>query len=234
MARTILTCDQPLPCSNVSNIVDALRTIYQDTDHNGFISTIQLDDGTYNVTNVIKATDRPLGINQFSLKGNVSHPENVILTSSGACVEARDGGIISVSGLTLSGAIGINASQFGVIDFAMVNFGACGIHQATQGAGSINCVDGASAASKITGAAAYWLNMAGAGGNHCMGGVTVRVNNGLTFSAFLRICGQSMINWGFNYFSNQDGSAGASITGAKQSMSQGAEWSFNSTTIPGT
>lgn len=235
MSRTILTCDQVLSCANISNITDALKTIYQDTDHNGFISTVQLDDGTYNVTGIINAVQMPLGLNQFAIKGNLTHPENVVLTaSSGACVQARDCGIVSVSGVELRGTIGLNASQFGVIDFANVNFGACGIHQAIQGAGAINCVDGPSVASKITGNAAHWLSMVGAGGNHSMGGVTIRANNGLTFTSFIRMFGPTMINWGFNYFANQDGTAGASITGAQKSCSDGYIISLAGTTIPGT
>lgn len=234
MARTILNCDQVLPCSTPAHIYAAVRAIYEDTDHNHFASTIQLADGSYDLSNgAIQAFRTPLSANQFYVKGNLSSPESVsLINPNGACIEARDSGILTVAGVTVQGRSGLDASQMGVIDFAMINFATCGIHQSIRGTGSINCSDGQSSASKITGSAAYWLSMMGAGGNHSMGGVTVKVSAGLTFLAFVRGYGPSMLNWGFNYFSKFDGSA-ATITGAKHECSNGMVMALGGTALPG-
>jgi hypothetical protein len=114
---------------------------------------INLANGTYSVGGGVICNTRVLGANGYTIQGNVSTPNSVIIQSSGsaeACgIIVQDNAVVNLSGFqmnsaTLNVAGGnsacIKATKGGVANINGVNFGQFGngLHIWAQGGGKIN------------------------------------------------------------------------------------------------
>lgn len=169
------------------------------------------------------------GAPQLNLLGNLDMANLIpwAVPSGQTGIEAHDHKIAIVKGFHLYGGANLlMATQGGILDYDFIDFGATSNAQIyMQGTGAMNGGTGSNCA--ISGSAPYHLQITGAGGNHALSGVTINVASGLTFSSFVRMFGPSMINWGFNYFTQN-------VNGSKFNMTAGARFYTGGTTMPGT
>jgi hypothetical protein len=83
--------------------------------------TIQIGDGTYSESVVLKPY---LGALAPLVQGNVATPANVVVSGGvGGCFFNDGGGAWRIEALKGTGAIGLRASNGGIIKFANVDFG---------------------------------------------------------------------------------------------------------------
>ena len=130
--------------------------------------TNNLANGTYSVGTGVVCNTRVVGANGYSIVGNVSSPNSVIIQTTGTGVSngitVQDNAVVNVSGFIINSATGSNTTNYaacleairgGVINVNGVNFGAFtgGIHMFSSGGGSIN-VNGAY---HITGSHGYHM-----------------------------------------------------------------------------
>lgn len=181
-----------------------------------------------------------VGANELNILGDPLHPNFAIWQPSGGtyCFQARDGGIASVTGLTVQGAasgdIGFIASQFGVLDLTSVHFGSFtgGVPIQLNSGGRINWVVG----NCTIGGTAFedFLQCLDSGSTiSILGlGVSVAVTNALTFTNFIQTVSNSgaTVTGGLTFTGT---GSGAGSTGTKYSVTYNSVFNKNGVTFPG-
>ncbi|MGN8022144.1 hypothetical protein ACTJJ7_15680 [Phyllobacterium sp. 22229] len=85
-------------------IMKAVSTIYQKLDTRNYVCYINVADGTYNESIVMRGLPKSSGLNRFPifLTGNVSSPGNVILSGAATCVQLFGGAKLDIHGFRLN------------------------------------------------------------------------------------------------------------------------------------
>lgn len=147
-------------------------------DFNGYPVTVQLANGAYAP---FTQSGDPIGLNTISsltYNGSVS-PGNVTISATGAaCVQAADGAVFTLQGVTLTGtgaSSGIQALFGGVVSFSNVAFGSMGAGLHIQANGGTVQISGNYS---ITGGAGYHYSTGTPGGliNNAVGSITVSLS----------------------------------------------------------
>lgn len=166
----------------------ACNFMVSNIDFAGFSTIIQLADGIY--VESVQAVGSVIGSVQFQILGNLNNPENVIWKSNAgtAAIESRDRACVTVRGVKFianeNGSRAFRASQFGILDFGNVEFGAYpgGVHVEAYQTGSINII----APYKVSGSAILHLQLSG-NSMICLGGQTVTFTSPVKFDSFVDV-----------------------------------------------
>jgi hypothetical protein len=161
----------------IQKAIDVVGTL----DLAGFGAVIQVRSGTYAAV----ALTKPFIGGLVTLQGDTTTPANVVISSSGHCIQVANHAVLAVAGfkLTSSGTFGLLASEGGVLNVTgNMEYGACSIAQIC-----------ASSFGKLSIFANY--SITGAAGNHFFAtdsgyilceGRTVTQSGTLAFGAYAR------------------------------------------------
>lgn len=222
------------------NITTAFALAIGQIDWTGNNSVnIQLVAGTF--TEHVFLSQNLVGANEVNFIGDPVTPSNVVWQVPGTGpqygFQARDCGICSVTGVqfqgTISGQVGLNVSQYAIMDVTSCWFGgfAAGWAILLNGGGGMNWVPGTC---EILGNFSYFAQVLDAGSNLNIipSGATVVMPNALTYTAFMSIVGNSDISFVTALAFSGTGS-GAGSTGVKYQNSRGGQLTLGGTTLPG-
>lgn len=210
----------------------AWNFVQSSIDPAGFSVNVQMAAGTYTASFIAFGADAGGGPSgAFNIIGNASSPGTVTLAvSSGSNIQASNGAIISVSGLTLTNSGGgacLAASHSGQVGFGNIVFGSCvgGAHVQTGTGGLCQAVSNYTISG---GANQHWFS--GLTGSIVVEGTTITLTGTPAFSsafAFAQGCGAMLVD--SNIFSG-------SATGARFNVSSNgviATGGAASTYLPG-
>jgi hypothetical protein len=188
----------------MATIQAAVDQIYQHVDSGHVVPTVSLADGTY-TSGVAVSGAMPGGADQVVITGTV----NAIITvgNSGVCVSARDYGIITLLGCTVTSngtaSTGLSATQFGVIDVSGTTLGtfAGGNHCVVSSLGSLNFTG----SFNVSGNCGGGVISIGGGQVTLASGISCTITTPITVGFFLVASGSGSsfnINAGFAGFVN--------------------------------
>lgn len=229
-----------------ATIQGALNTIRSQVATNGFGPTIQQCNETF-VENNVSAFGALTGTHAFFLQGNPTTPANVCWQVSGsgnAGLTARDYGVIIASGFKFVGTgssdIGIQTSQWGVIDLRNMEFGymPLGFHLQIGAGGAINyssgtyAVTGTTCAGSLGAAPQFTNHIQTIGEGHgVINPPSVSVPNALSFNAWATILGQNYLQLTGITFTGTG--AGAGSVGTKYQVQLNGVLNLSGTVLPG-
>ena len=157
------TANSGLSASSPFLTIQKALNLLQNFDLNGFNVTVNLGNGTYGAG--AYAAGQPIGLgsgNLITFVGNTGSPSSVVINGgSGACFTAITGGNFRVSGLTMTGNVGLSVGAGGYISVgSAVVFGAMsgGLHMYNNGG-----VISLDASYTISGGATYHWQTSGPG-----------------------------------------------------------------------
>jgi hypothetical protein len=187
--------------------LQAAANAYQALDCNGFDVTIQVGDGTY--TAGVTITGR-VGTGKLYLTGNTGTPNNVVISTAGACVSVAGhpaGSSVVVNGFKMvsSGSSCLSAANGSEVSYLNIDFGGASLAHVVASSNAGVTISGAYS---ITGNAVYHLYANQ--GRISQANYTVTITGALTFSVFALATALG------NLFSaNMTWSIGTSVTGTK-------------------